>query len=153
MFGPGPSRVGRGDVTSRFASNVLTLLTGSFLLTAALGFRNPVTGWLDFAMGCLVTVTVLWGFAFRGRGRAQRVLDAATLLVGVWSIVASRAFPVASVKWLTFAEGALLITISLIGLIVHEVLVEMALSDHEAGAHGRGAIVQQRMPVPTGDGR
>ena len=87
-------------------------------------------GWLALAVGCAwVVMAVLWAFATRGRGRAQRVLDAAVLLVGGWSIIAGRAFRLATVKWLTFADGVLLITISLIGLVSSELLVEIAVGD------------------------
>jgi hypothetical protein len=147
MFGRGCSRVLRRLVTSRFSSNVMTLLAGVFLLAASLGFRSSIIGWLDFAAGCLVSITVLWAFAIRGRGRAQRVLDVATVLVGGWAIVGGRSFPAATVKWLTFADGILLITISVIGLVAHEVVMEMALEERDPRANGRMASPQERIPT------
>ena len=137
-------------MTARFSSNLLTLLAGVFLLAASLGFRPAVIGWLALAVGCLVVIAVLCAFATRGRGRAQRVLDVATLLVGGWSIVAGRAFPPATVKWLTFADGVLLITISLIGLVAHEILVEIAVGDREAAANGHVVIAREQMPTAVG---
>jgi hypothetical protein len=137
-------------MTARFSSNLLILLIGVLLLAASLGFGDPVIGWLGFTGGCLVTVAVLWAFTVRGRGTAQRVLDAATVLVGAWLIIGSRAFPPATVKWLTFADGALLIALSVIGLVAHEILVELALGRRES-ATGRVAIPQE--PTSTGVGR
>jgi hypothetical protein len=134
-------------MTARFASNLMTLVVGVFILAASLGFHDAVIGWLGFAAGCVATITVLCAFAVRGRGGVQRVLDTAALLVGAWLIIASRAFPASTVKWLTFADGVLLIAISVIGLVAHEILVEMALAVRDAPSNGRAPIPQDRAPA------
>lgn len=43
-------------------------------------------------------------------------------------LVASRTFGGADLKWLTFASGAVLVVIAFVGLVVHEVLLELRLS-------------------------
>jgi hypothetical protein len=58
---------------------------------------------------------------------AQRAFDACMFLTSVWTLVASRTFGGAGLKWLTFASGAVLVVIAFVGLIVHEVLLELAL--------------------------
>ncbi len=115
-------------MTSRFTSNLVLLLGGAFLVSASLAFSASVIGWLALANGALILLTILSAFALRGRGVAQRVLDAFGFATAVWTVVASRCFAGADLRWLTFANGALMALLAFTGLIVHEVLMELALS-------------------------
>jgi hypothetical protein len=114
-------------MTSRFISNMTVLLLGAFLIAASLAFHTDVLGWLGLAVGALVVATVLGAFVARGRGAAQRALDACVLLTGAWTIVASRSFAGVDLKWLSFSSGAVMVLFAFVGLIVHEVLMELAL--------------------------
>jgi hypothetical protein len=135
-------------MTSRFVSNVTVLLAGAFLVSASFAFDAETTGWLALAVGCLTTLTVLGAFALRGRGTPQRAFDVCVLVTALWTVVASRVFAGAELKWLSFASGAVMALLSFAGLIVHEVLMEMALArrvehaaeDHLAQAPDRPAL-------------
>jgi hypothetical protein len=114
-------------VAIRFASNLTTLLCGAFLTCASFAFAPATVGWLTLGAGALTALMILVSFATRGRGAAQRAFDACIFLTSVWTVVASRTFQGTDLKWLTFASGAVLIAIAFAGLIVHEVLLELAL--------------------------
>jgi hypothetical protein len=114
-------------VTSRFISNVTVLLLGAFLVSASLAFHTGVLGWLGLAVGALVVATVACAFTARGRGTAQRALDGCVLLTGAWTIVASRSFYGTDLKSLNFSSGAVMVLFAFAGLIVHEVVMELAL--------------------------
>jgi hypothetical protein len=120
-------------MTARFASNLLVLLGGAFLACASFAFGANVVGWLALALGALLALTVLGAFATRERGAAQRSLDVCVLVVAVWTIVSSRTFSGSTESWLSFASGATMVLFAFAGLVVHEVLLELALSRRRAG--------------------
>jgi hypothetical protein len=112
----------------RFVSNIGALLAGGFLAAASFAFGWRTVGWLALACGCAVAMIVLACFAFPHRGSLQRWLDALTLTGAVWTIVASRVFGGPhTIKWLSFADGALVCGLGLVGLIAHELLMEREL--------------------------
>lgn len=114
-------------MASRFASNLAVLLLGAGLATASFAFAAGTVSWLAFAVGATVVLTIAAGFAMRERGVAQRAFDAGMLLVAVWTIVSSRVFHGVAEDWLAFASAATLVLFAFAGLVVHEVLVELAL--------------------------
>ncbi|HEX4467670.1 MAG TPA: hypothetical protein VH025_10820 [Solirubrobacteraceae bacterium] len=114
-------------MTWRFASNLVVLLLGAFLATVSFAFAAQTVSWLAFAVGAVTALTVLMAFATRERGVAQRVFDACVLLVAAWTIVCSRVFYGATEHWLAFANAALLVLLAFVGLLVHEILIELAL--------------------------
>jgi cation transport ATPase len=113
-------------VTSRFVSNLIVLLAGAALAVASFAFDAPTTGWLMLGLACLAAVTVLVAFPLRGRGPAQRCLDALVLVAAAWAIVASRAFDGSTLTWLAFSTGATFATLATAGMIAHEVRMERA---------------------------
>lgn len=139
-------------MTSRFISNLTVLLAGAFLVAASLGFGAGALAWLALGMGCVVVVTVLWAFARRGRGIAQRALDAVILVAGAWTIVASRTFHGSTLMWLVFAAGALLTTLAFAALIVHEALLELAVRRAAGPSNGRAPSLGER-PASVGAAR
>jgi hypothetical protein len=110
----------------RFVSNLIVMIAAETLVAFALAFRAGVLGWLGFGLGCLVVVVVLAAFVVRGRGVAQRVVDVLIVLAGGWLIVASRSFGGVPLKWISFGTGVLLALLALVGLVVHEVSMELA---------------------------
>ncbi|MHB1538748.1 MAG: hypothetical protein ACYCUM_13430 [Solirubrobacteraceae bacterium] len=135
-------------MTARFVSNLVTLLAGAFLTSAALGFAASSIGWLGFAVGCVVATTVLLAFTLPGRGLAQRALDCSITALSAWTIVASRSFGGATLHWLSFAAGVGLLVLATVALIVHETLVELALRRTVALHDDRRVIrVQERHPA------
>ncbi|HWC86326.1 MAG TPA: hypothetical protein VG388_07295 [Solirubrobacteraceae bacterium] len=114
-------------MTSRFISNVLVLIAAATTVAFSLAFRPEVLGWLGLALGAFAVAVVLIAFVVTGRGVAQRVVDVLIVLAGGWLIVASRAFAGTAEKWICFGTGALLAILALIGLVVHEISMELAL--------------------------
>jgi hypothetical protein len=114
-------------VTSRFVSNLVVLLAGAFLAAASFAFAAAALGWIDVAAGCLAVLVVLAAFTRRGRGPAQRWLDAVAALGSSWAIVAARTFSGATLRWLTFANGVTLLAVGVVALVVHEVYLELAV--------------------------
>ncbi|HWF73812.1 MAG TPA: hypothetical protein VG186_10740 [Solirubrobacteraceae bacterium] len=114
-------------MTSRFISNLLVLVIAATLVSFSLVFRPGVLGWLGLGLGCLVVAVVLAAFVARGRGIAQRAIDVLVVLAGGWLIVASRFLGGAALKWVCFGTGALLAVLALVGLVVHEVSMELAV--------------------------
>jgi hypothetical protein len=132
-------------VTVRFASNLTTLLCGAFLACVSFAFAPETIGWLALAVGALASLAIVAAFATRGRGVAQRAFDGCIFLTSVWTLVASRTFGGADLKWLTFASGAVLVVIAFAGLVVHEVLLELALARGAAeSSDGRVGAPRER---------
>lgn len=111
-------------MTSRFISNLLVAVFATVQLVACFAFPPAVTGWLGFGTSCATVVTVLIAFAFRGRGPAQRGLDLVVLLIGVWTLIATRAYAGETVKWVSFSGGAAVWGLAMAGLVVHELGAE-----------------------------
>jgi hypothetical protein len=114
-------------MASRFASNLTVLLIGAFLATACFAFAASTVAWLAFAAGAAVAITVAIAFAMRERGVTQRVFDGCTLVLAAWTVVASRTFVAGVEMWLAFASAVMFVLLAFAGLVVHEVLVELAL--------------------------
>lgn len=124
---------------ARFATDLAALLAGAFLLAASLGFSAPVVGWIALGTGAALALTVLATFPLRGRGPAQRGFDVCLFLAAAWCLVQSRCFAGSVVRWLTFADGALVALLAFAALVVHEVQLELALK-------------ARRRPPAAGDG-
>jgi hypothetical protein len=115
-------------MTSRFVSNLLVLLAGALLTCASLGMSIEAAGWIGLGVGAITALSTLVAFAVRGRGLLQRLLDGVLVLLGAWTVVASRAFAGdGSLKWLMFSAGVALLALAVQGLIAHEVMLELAL--------------------------
>jgi hypothetical protein len=114
-------------MTSRFISNVAGMLLGAFLVAASLSFASGPLAWEGLAAACVLVVTVLVAFLMRGRGVAQRALDVALIAVGAWTIVASRSFDGALLKWLMFTSGVVIVALSFAALVVHEAMLEISV--------------------------
>jgi hypothetical protein len=68
----------------------------------------------------------------RRRGRMQRLLDAATGGLALWSAVASVVYTGTTLTWLSFGEGLGFVGIALIGLIAHELKTERVVHAFES---------------------
>jgi hypothetical protein len=134
-------------VTSRFVSNLFVLVAASFLLAARFAFGAPALRWLAFGAGGLVVLVVAGAFLARGRGPAQRGLDVVLALIGGWTVVSSLSFSGSVLLWLALLEAAAMAGLALIGLILHEAVMESAVTRWDpllAPAAGWGDGVSQR---------
>jgi type IV secretory pathway VirB2 component (pilin) len=77
----------------------------------------------------------------RARGLVQRLLDAVTGALAIWSAVASVVFSGTTLTWLSFAEGVGFVGLAVLGLVAHELKTERVVHSIEA------------MRVETRDGR
>jgi hypothetical protein len=136
---------------ARFTSNLLLAVLGGALATFSLVFGPGVTRWVALGTGCAAVVITLAGFATRGRGPGQRSLDVIVVALGAWTIVASCAFTVHTLRWLSFSEGAALALLGVSGLISHQVLVarELRLAVAAWEARDARAPTELHQPVPA----
>jgi hypothetical protein len=114
-------------VLARLLSNLFVAIAGELLLVACFAFGPGVLGWLAAAAGCAVLVVVLAAFAMRGRGRVQRVLDASTMAVAAWTIVAGRSLDGAELKWWSVGGAVALLTLGVAGLLSGQLELRSAL--------------------------
>jgi hypothetical protein len=128
-------------MSSRFISNVALALAGAGVVVASQAFTPHVTGWVTFgvSLGALALMALVQ--LDRARGLVQRLLDAVTGALAIWSAVASVAFSGTTLTWLSFAEGFGFVGLAVLGLVAHELKTERVVHSIEA------------MPVETRDGR
>jgi hypothetical protein len=128
-------------MSSRFISNVALGLAGAVVVAASQAFSASVTGWLMFglSLGALALLALVQ--LDRARGLVQRLLDAVTGVLALWSAVASVAFSGTMLTWLSFGEAVGFVGLSVLGLVAHELKTERVVHAFEA------------TPASTHDGR
>ena len=117
-------------MNSRFLTNTGLSVLGGFTVVASMVWAPTVFQWLMLGAG-IVAVALAAGIAIRGRGNAQRALDATVGILGAWTIVASLVFSGAVVTWLGFASGAAFVGLALVGLALHELSTERVVHSLE----------------------
>ena len=116
---------------SRYLTNVVLVVLGSFLAIASMAFGVSVFTWLMFGAGIAALTLTAPAVTLVARGPAQRGLDGIIGLVGVWTIVASMTFGGLAITWLGFASGGALIALALAGLTLHELSTERVVHSFE----------------------
>ncbi len=116
---------------SRYLTNVVFVVLGGFLAIASMAFGVTVFTWLMFAAGIVALMLAAPFVMVVARGRAQRGLDGAIGLLGVWTIVASMVFGGLAITWLGFASGIALMALALAGLTLHELSTERVVHSFE----------------------
>jgi hypothetical protein len=119
-------------MSPRFISNVALALAGGVVVAASQAFTPSVTGWLMFgvSLGALALLALVQ--LDRARGLVQRLLDAATGTLAVWSAVASVVFTGTMLTWLSFGEAVGFIALAVVGLVAHELKTERVVHAFEA---------------------
>jgi hypothetical protein len=119
-------------MSPRFTSNVVTAVGGAVVVVASQAFTPSVTGWLTFgvSLGALALLAVVQ--LDRARGSIQRLLDAGTAALALWSAVASVVFTGTTLTWLSLAEGIGFVALAMVGLVAHEVRTERVVHAFEA---------------------
>lgn len=136
-------------MTSRFISNLVATVAGGLLTIVSLTFGPEALGWLALGLAATVLSTTLIAFVFRGRGAVQRTLDVTTAAVSGWTVLAACTFAGASLRWLSFAGGAALWTLGVIGLIVHETLMERPFRPFATAETAQDGLAPRSAPTPT----
>lgn len=121
---------------ARFVTSLVAGLAGGFIVVASQAFSSSTTAWLAFAIA--IGVIVLSGIpaAARDRGLVGLGLDAVSLLLGIWTVIASLVFTGTTVTWLSFAEGA-----AFVGLAVGSLIVNQVRLTHRAHAVAAASTV------------
>jgi hypothetical protein len=119
-------------MSPRFISNIALAVAGAFVVVASQTFTPSVTGWLTFgvSLGALALLAVVQ--LDRARGYIQRVLDAATGALALWSAVASVVFTGTTLTWWSLAEGIGFVALGVVGLVTHELRTERIVHAFEA---------------------
>jgi hypothetical protein len=119
-------------MSPRFISNVALAVAGAVVVVASQTFTPSVTGWLTFgvSLGALALLAVVQ--LDRARGSVQRLLDAGTGTLALWSAVASVVFNGTTLTWLSLAEGIGFVALAMVGLVAHEVRTERVVHAFEA---------------------
>ncbi len=130
-------------MTTRYLTNVLLAVIGAALLVTSQAFAWDTFAWIMLAGGIAAAAIALPAMAIRSRGIGQYGLDAATVVVAAWTIVASLVFVGATITWLGFASGGAFAVLALAGLTLHELKTERVV--HELASPAPS-------PVAAGDG-
>ena len=119
-------------MSPRFISNLALAVAGAFIVVASQAYTPSVTGWLMFgvSLGALTLLSLVQ--LDRTRGAVQRLLDAGTGALAVWSAVASVVYTGTTLTWLSFAEALGFVGIALIGLVAHELKTERVVHSFRA---------------------
>jgi hypothetical protein len=115
-------------MTSRFVSNLLTLLIGAWLMAAQFVFGPGSLRWIVFGGAAAIVTVTLLAFLARGRGAGQRLIDTAVLGAGGWLVVASLTYSTGTAGWIALGAGGACALLALTGLIAHEVITERAIA-------------------------
>jgi cation transport ATPase len=108
-------------MSTRFLTNGVLALAGGFVVVASKAFAPAPTAWLAFALGILIIIVAALGQLDRSRGDVQRILDGATMGLGVITIVFSLVFHGGTVAWLSFAEALGVVALAATGLTLNEI--------------------------------
>ena len=119
-------------MSPRFISNVALAVAGASIVVASQTFTPNVTGWLTFgvSLGALALLAVVQ--LDRARRSIQRVLDAGTGALALWSAVASVVFTGTTLTWWSLAEGIGFVALAIVGLVAHELRTERIVHAFEA---------------------
>jgi Trk-type K+ transport system membrane component len=119
-------------MSQRFISNVALAIAGAIVVVASQMSTPSRAGWLTFgvSLGALALLAIVQ--RDRARGRVQRMLDAGTGALAVWSAVASVVFTGTTLTWLSFAEGIGFVGLAVVGLVAHELRTERIVHEFEA---------------------
>jgi len=119
-------------MSQRFISNVALAVAGAVVVVASQTFSTSLTGWLTFgvSLGALALLAVVQ--RDRARGRVQRMLDAGTGALALWSAVASVVYTGTTLMWLSFAEAIGFVGLAIVGLVADELMTERIVYEFEA---------------------
>lgn len=118
------------------------LIAGGFLVVATFGFAPGTAVALGFAVSIAMLVI---GLAIIYSGLRQPgpvILGALTALLAAWTIVATNVFGDDLARWLVFASGLGHVSLSVIGLVEHEITTERVVHHLE--------VTSEQEPQVTG---
>lgn len=124
---------------------MLAALAGGFVAAETQIFSLSTASSLSFAVGIATAIFALGALRPAGsKGSAYVAIAALTAALGGWLIVESLVFGDALAKWLSFAAGAGVLGLSLVGLALHEHSTERVVHSLEVES---GVAEHERAPV------
>lgn len=100
---------------------MLAALAGGFVAAETHIFSAATASLLSFAVGIATAVVAIGALGQAlSKGSAYVAIAALTAVLGGWLVVESLVFVDATAKWLSFATGAGVLGLSLVGLTLHE---------------------------------
>lgn len=106
---------------TRFLSSLSAAVAGAFVVVASQAFVTGTAAWIAFGVGIAAMALALVP-ALAGERHVRLLgLDASTLLLGAWTVVASVVFSGNTLHWLTFGEGAALAALAVASLAVNQI--------------------------------
>jgi len=121
-------------MSSRYVTNLVLMLLGSFLVVASQAFGPSTFMWLMLGGAIAALAIAAPAILFTERGVSQRGLDGLTTGLGAWTVVAAAVFAGATITWLGFASGLALVVLAVAGLTAHELRTERVVHSLEVGA-------------------
>lgn len=109
-------------------------IAGGFLVVSTFAFAEGTAVDLGFAVSIAVAVFGL-AMAYSGLNKAgPAVLGLLTAILAGWTIVATQVFGDGVAQWLVFASALGHVTLSVLGLIQHEITTERVVHHLEVPA-------------------
>ena len=124
-----------------FLSRLALLVGAAFLVVATQAWSGGTVRWLFVAGG--VVMLGLAAADFTARRVAQRSLDGAIGLLGVWSIVQALIFSGSALEWISFATAVAAGGMAIAGLVLHEQSTERVV--HELAVTSAGERTAQHV--------
>ena len=117
-------------------------VSGAFIAIDRFAFAPSTAVWIAFAVAIAATISSVAAtvMALPRQNHAFSGISALSALVGAWTVIATRVFPVSSAVWLTFAGGLALLLLSLRALALHETTVERVVHALELNGSGEGVL-------------
>ena len=87
----------------RIGTDLVLGLLATFMVVASLVFSAGLVAWLMVALAVLALVAMAQ--VGRSRAVAEQVIDAATVMLALWTLAASIAFSGTTLTWLSFGTA------------------------------------------------
>ena len=110
-----------------FLSRLALLVAAAFLVVVTQAWSGGTLEWL-FVVGGIVMLA-LAAVDFTAARAAQRRLDAALAVIGIWSIIQALLFSGSAREWISFATAVAAGLVAIGGLVLHELSSERVVHE------------------------
>jgi hypothetical protein len=110
-----------------FLSRLALLVGAAFLVVVTQAWSGGTLEWL-FVIGGIVMLA-LAAVDFTAARGAQRSLNAALLVLGIWSIIQALVFSGSTREWISFATAVAAALVAIAGLVLHELSTERVVHE------------------------
>jgi hypothetical protein len=110
-----------------FLSRLALLVGAAFLVVVTQAWSGGTLEWLFIVGG--VAMLALAAVDFTAARAVQRSLDAAVVVIGIWSIIQALVFSGSTREWISFATAVAAGLVAIAGLVVHELSTERVVHE------------------------